>query len=60
VISSSFVHLTSVGSPACNIIYGSGYLKKADFLRAGWRLVLVSFALMLLIGGGYWRLLGIL
>jgi solute carrier family 13 (sodium-dependent dicarboxylate transporter), member 2/3/5 len=59
VISSSFVYLTSVASPACNIMYGSGYLKRTDFLKAGWKLALVSFVILLLISGGYWKLLGL-
>ncbi|MFQ5580319.1 MAG: SLC13 family permease [Nitrospiria bacterium] len=59
VISSSFVYLTAVASPACNIMYGSGYLKRNDFFKAGWKLTLVSFFLLLLICGGYWGLLGL-
>lgn len=58
VISSSFCFLTVVASPACNIIYGSGYLKKTDFLKAGWKLVLLSFIVIQLISAGYWHLLG--
>lgn len=59
VISSSFVYLTSVASPACNIIYGSGYVRRSDFLKAGWKLVLVSFVLIILTAAGYWRALGL-
>lgn len=59
VISTSFVYLTSVASPACNIIYGGGYLNRTDFLKAGWKLILVSFLLLLLISAGYWKILGI-
>ncbi len=58
VISASFCFLTAVASPACNIIYGSGYLKKSDFLKAGWKLILLSFIVIQLISVGYWRLLG--
>ncbi|VAX31145.1 hypothetical protein MNBD_NITROSPIRAE01-1060 [hydrothermal vent metagenome] len=58
VISSSFCFLTAVASPACNIIYGSGYLKKSDFLKAGWKLIILSFIVIQLISVGYWRLLG--
>lgn len=58
IISSSFCFLTAIASPACNIIYGSGYLKKTHFLKAGWKLVLISFVLIQLISAGYWRLLG--
>ncbi|MBI3802434.1 MAG: DASS family sodium-coupled anion symporter [Nitrospirae bacterium] len=59
VISTSFVYLTSIASPACNIIYGSGYLNRTDFLKAGWKLVLISLLLLLLISAGYWSVLGI-
>lgn len=59
VISSSFCFLTTVASPACNIIYGSGYLKKSDYFKAGWKLVLVSFILIQIIGIGYWRFLSL-
>lgn len=58
VISSSFCFLTTVASPACNIIYGSGYLRKTDFLKAGWKLILISFVIIQLIAAGYWYLLG--
>ncbi len=57
VISSSFSFLTPVASPACNIIYGSGYLKRSNFLKAGWKLLLVSFISILLMSLSYWRLL---
>lgn len=60
VISSSFSFLTPVASPACNIMYGSGYLKRSHFLRAGWKLVMVSFLMILLISGGYWGFWGLL
>lgn len=59
VISSSFVYLTAVASPACNIMYGSGYLKRSDFLKAGWKLTLISFLLLFLICGVYWSFLGL-
>jgi len=59
VISSSFSFLTPVASPACNIMYGSGFLKRKDFLRAGWKLLLVSFVLIMLVSGGYWTFFGL-
>lgn len=59
VISTSFVYLSPVASLSCNIMYGSGYLRRGDFLRAGWKLVLASFLLLLLMSGGYWKLLGL-
>ncbi len=59
VISSSFCFLTTTASPACNIIYGSGYLKKIDYLKAGWKLAIISFILVQIISIGYWRFLSI-
>ncbi len=59
VISSSFSFLTPVASPACNIMYGSGFLKRNDFFRAGWKLILVSFTLILLVSRGYWTFFGL-
>ena len=59
VISSSFAYLTPVASAACHIMYDSGYIKRSDFLRAGWKLALVSFILLLFMSGGYWVLLGL-
>ena len=58
-ISTSFVYLSPVASPSCNIVYGSGYLDRSDFLKAGWKLVFISFLLLLLIGVGYWSILGL-
>ena len=58
-ISSSFAYLTVVGTPACTIVYASGYLKTTDFLAVGWKLALISTIVMLLGAGLYWPLLGV-
>ncbi|MEM7169116.1 MAG: DASS family sodium-coupled anion symporter [Pseudomonadota bacterium] len=57
-VSSAFAYLTVVGTPACTIVYASGYLKTTDFLNVGWRMVLVSVVVMLLAASVYWPLLG--
>ena len=57
-ISSSFAYLTVVGTPACTIVYASGYLKTTDFLVVGWRMVVMSTTLMMLAASFYWPLLG--
>ena len=57
-VSSAFAYLTVVGTPACTIVYASGYLKTTDFLTVGWRMVLVSIVVMLLVASIYWPLLG--
>ncbi len=57
-ISSAFAYLTVVGTPACTIVYASGYLKTTDFLRVGWKMALFSTVLMLLAAAIYWPLIG--
>ena len=56
-ISSSFGYLTAAAQPAFTIIYASGYLKGSDFLKIGWRMMLVSFILLMLISTFYWPLI---
>ena len=56
-VSSAFAYLTVVGTPACTIVYASGYLKTTDFLTVGWRMVIVSVIVMLLAASFYWPLL---
>ena len=57
-ISSAFAYLTVVGTPACTIVYASGYLKTTDFLVVGWRMVVMSTIIMILAATFYWPLLG--
>ena len=53
-ISSAFAYLTVVGTPACTIVYASGYLKTIDFLIVGWKMALISIAIMLAAAFLYW------
>lgn len=57
-ISSAFAYLTVVGTPACTIVYASGYLKTTDFLVVGWRMVLMSMFILIIAASFYWPLLG--
>ena len=57
-VSSAFAYLTVVGTPACTIVYASGYLKTTDFLKVGWRMAVVSIIIMLAAAWVYWPLLG--
>lgn len=57
VAASAFTFLTPIGSPACSMVYSSGYLDRSDFLKAGWKTVLVSLILLMLTAGLYWRLM---
>ncbi len=56
-VSSAFAYLTVVGTPACTIVYASGYLKTTDFLTVGTRMTIVSLVVMLLAASLYWPML---
>ena len=58
-ISSSFAYLTVVGTPACTIVFASGYLKTTDFLKVGWKMVVMSTIVMLSVAAIYWPIVGI-
>ena len=58
-VSSAFAYLTVVGTPACTIVYASGYLKTTDFLKVGWRMVIMSTVILLLAAKFYWPLIGL-
>lgn len=56
-VSSSFAYLTVIGTPACTIVYASGYLKTTDFLKVGFRMVIMSTCVLLLTASFYWPFL---
>ncbi|MEK9673597.1 MAG: DASS family sodium-coupled anion symporter [Rhodospirillaceae bacterium] len=58
-VSSAFAYLTVVGTPACTIVYASGYLKATDFLKVGWKMCILSTIVMLMAASLWWPLVGI-
>ena len=56
-IASSFAYLTIVASPTCMIIHSSGLVKSSDYLKAGWKLFVISVFLLFLISNLYWPFL---
>jgi sodium-dependent dicarboxylate transporter 2/3/5 len=56
-ISSAFAYITAAAHPAFTIVYASGYLKAADFLKSGIRMTAVSIVLILAAAGLYWPLI---
>lgn len=59
-ICSAFSHLLVIATPANAIVYGSGFLKAVDFLKAGLLFFLLSLAIVIfLLAGFWWRALGI-
>jgi sodium-dependent dicarboxylate transporter 2/3/5 len=57
VISSAFGYFTAVAAPACTIIYSSGLVKAPDFLRAGWKMAIMSVISLALVALVWWPLL---
>ena len=53
-IASSFAYLTIVASPTCMIIHSSGLVKSSDYLKAGWKLFVISMVILYLISNLYW------
>ena len=56
-IASSFAYLTIVASPTCMIIHSTGLITSSDYLKAGWKLFIISVVLLLLISTFYWPIL---
>ena len=56
-ISSAFGYFSAIAAPACMIIYSSGLVKITDFLKAGWRMVIMSTITLLVICKFYWPLI---
>jgi sodium-dependent dicarboxylate transporter 2/3/5 len=52
-IASAFAYLTIVASPTCMIIHSSGMVKSRDYLKAGWKMFIMS-ATVLYIVSHFW------
>ena len=48
-IASAFAYLTVVASPTCMIIHSSGLVKSKDYLKAGWKMFLMSATVLFFI-----------
>ena len=48
-IASSFAYLTVVASPTCMIIYSSGMVQKSDYLKAGWKMFIMSITILFIV-----------
>ena len=56
-ISSAFGYFTAVAAPACTIIYASRLVKAKDFLKAGWKIGLISIILLIIYANTYWTII---
>ena len=57
-LASAFAYLTVVASPTCMIIHSSGLVKSSDYLRAGWKMTVMSITVLLLFIHLFWPLMG--
>ncbi|MFQ6675583.1 MAG: SLC13 family permease [Fidelibacterota bacterium] len=56
-IASDFAYLTVVAAPPCMIIYASGLVEPKDFLRAGWKMFVMSVIVLAAISQVWWPFL---
>jgi len=56
-IASAFGYFTAVAAPACTIIYSSGLVRSRDFLRAGWKMGVLSVVSLMALSLLWWPLL---
>jgi sodium-dependent dicarboxylate transporter 2/3/5 len=45
-IASAFAYLTVVASPTCMIIHSSGLVKQSDYMKAGWKMFIMSIIVL--------------
>ena len=57
-LASAFAYLTVVASPTCMIIHSSGLVKSSDYLKAGWKMTVMSITVLLLFIHLFWPLMG--
>ena len=55
-IASAFGFFTAVAAPACTIIYSSGLVGAKDFLKAGWKIGILSIILVILYANTFWSI----
>lgn len=53
-VASAFSYLTIVASPTCMIIHSTGLVTSNDYLKAGWKLFVISIILLFLVSFFYW------
>jgi len=58
-LGSAFSYLLVIATPANAIVYGSGFLKGTDFLRAGSPLFLFSLLVTVILASVWWQKLGV-
>lgn len=57
--SNLFAGLTHYGSGPAPILFGAGYVSVATWWKLGFYMSLVNIAIWLVIGGGWWKILGL-
>lgn len=59
-LGAAFAYLLIIGTPANAIVYGPGYLKASDYIKAGSLLFVISLIMVILVLAGlWWKVIGI-
>jgi len=58
-ISSAFVFMLIIGTPANAIVYSSGFLRPKDFFKAGLPVYIIALIVLLLVAYFWWGALGV-
>ncbi len=59
-LGAAFAYLLIIGTPANAIVYGPGYLKASDYIKAGFPLFVISLLLVVFgLAGFWWKILGV-
>jgi sodium-dependent dicarboxylate transporter 2/3/5 len=56
-VASSFAFLNFKASPASLILYSTGYMQPVEFRRLGWKMLVISVILLIIISLNYWNLI---
>ena len=58
-ISNIMIPLTHYGGGAAPILYGAGYVSQNDWWRLGFIITTVNVAIWLILGGAWWKVIGL-
>ena len=53
------IPLTHYGGGAAPILYGAGYVSQNDWWRLGFIITTVNVAIWLILGGAWWKVIGL-
>ena len=58
-MSNLMIPLTHYGGGAAPILYGAGYVSQNDWWRLGFIITTVNMVIWLVLGGAWWKIIGL-